>query len=128
MAGFVARGVNLAHEDTSSADKERQTTADLLATALGLDMTAHWSADIEYWLRLPKARLLEEYEQAPGMQLLSDRVRLEKLTAAAKMKKDALALRVDDAWRGHGYLPELLITPLAAGSLAVCSPALVAAE
>ncbi|MBK8841021.1 MAG: hypothetical protein IPO30_20865 [Hyphomonadaceae bacterium] len=62
------------------------------------------------------------------MQQLSDRARLEKVTSASKMKKDDLALRVDDAWRGHGYLPELLITPLAAGSLAVCSTALVAAE
>jgi len=128
MAGFVARGLDLAHEDASPADKDRQTTADILATALALDMTAHWSAHMEYWLRLSKARLLEEYEQAPGMQQLSDRARLEKVTSASKMKKDDLALRVDDAWRGHGYLPELLITPLAAGSLAVCSTALVAAE
>ncbi len=128
LAGLVARQIDLTHEDATPIDQERQTIADLLASAVSLDMTSCWAPDVEFWLRLPKARLLEEYEQSPGMQKLTDRSRAEKLTAAAKMKKGALAERTNEAWRGQGYLPELLITPLAAGSLATCQRTHIAAE
>jgi ParB family chromosome partitioning protein len=128
LAGLVAQYVDLVHENATGFDQERQATADLLAASLSLDMTAHWTADIDFWMRLSKAKLLEEYEASPSMQKLGDRSRAEKLNAAVKMKKSVLAECVEAAWRGHGYLPELLITPLPRGALAVCQQTIAAAE
>lgn len=128
LASLVASTIDLSHEDASPADAQRQDVSDALAAALDLDMNHHWAPSLEFWVRLSKTRLLQAYEQAPAMQTLSERARTEKLAAAAKLKKDALAQRVHVAWQGHGYLPELLITPLGSGTLAICSGALEAAE
>jgi len=46
---------------------------------------------------------------------------------ATRLKKEPLAQCVDDAWRGRGYLPELLITPLGTGALLVNPNAVIVA-
>jgi len=91
-------------------------------------MTLVWSASLEFWMRLPKSALLDELRHAVEGQNLPVSARAEVLRAAAKLSKQALAQRVDDAWRGRRYLPDLLVTPLAAGSLTVIDSVAVAAE
>lgn len=117
LAALVAGAIDLSHEDSSPADHERQAISDDLASALRLDMRALWTPTLDFWTRLPKAALVEALQQACEMQGMAEADMTARSVSAAKIRKDDLAQRVDDAWRGHGYLPELLVTPLPAGAL-----------
>lgn len=133
LAVLVSGAVDLAHEDTSPADLQKQAVADRLAQHLDVDMRQFWTAGIDFWARLPKASLLEAYAEAPGMADRSQRARDETLKSVAKLRKDDLAARVSAVFEGTSYLPDILITPIAAGALAltdkgsaVSSPAIAA--
>lgn len=128
LARLVARAIDLTHEDATRADADRQQVADALAAGLALDMRTCWSPDLDYWMRLSKAALLEELDNVDEMDGVSERRRRDRQTSAAKLKKDALAQRVENTWRGRGYLPELLVTPLLAGALGAESGFAIAAE
>ena len=119
LAVLVAVSVDLAHEDTSPADLRKQVIADRLAQHLDIDMRAFWTAGIDFWVRLPKSTLLASVSDAPGMAERSSRVREDALKAHAKLRKDELAAKVATLFAGSGHLPEILVTPVAAGSLAL---------
>jgi ParB family chromosome partitioning protein len=76
--------------------------ADTLATALGLDMTATWTATAaSYFTRVSKARVLEAVAEGVG-QSDADRI--------AGMKKPDMAEAAETLTAGKGWLPPLLRT------------------
>lgn len=135
LAVLVASTVDLAHEDTSPVDLRKQAIADSLAQQLDVDMTRFWTAGLDYWVRLPKLTLLAAVSDAPGMADRSARAREDVIKAHAKLKKEELAARVSTMFEGSHYLPDILVTPVAAGGLALTlegaatvAPPAVAAE
>jgi ParB family chromosome partitioning protein len=130
LAVLVAGSVDLTHEAASPHDARRQGTADTLASALGLDMRRHWQAGTDYWARLPKAALLEAIAESPALADAPETRRSDRLKAYAGLKKDALVLKASEAWEVTPYLPDILVTPIAAGELVLteAASALVAAE
>jgi len=119
LAVLVAGSIDLVHEKGSQADRDKRAAADTLATALDLDMSAYWSADIDYWSRLTKAELLALMAETPEAIALSDERWAAIVSAHGKLKKDDLAAKVAEAFDGSGYLPDLLITAPVAGAYVV---------
>jgi ParB family transcriptional regulator, chromosome partitioning protein len=119
LAVLVAGSVDLAHEKGSPADRRRLALADELAEALRLDMREHWTTDAGYWTRLPKAELLAAFAEAPSIVDLPYAGRQAALKAHAKLRRDDLAAKVGEAFEGSGYLPDLLVTSLPEGALAL---------
>lgn len=126
LAVLVASSIDLTHEDTSSADLAKQARADQLAQHLDIDMRVFWTAGHDYWLRLPKAALLAAAGDAPSMADRSARAREDALKTLAKLRKDDLAGKVAGLLEGVGYLPEILLTPIAAGVFEVTTEGLAA--
>ncbi|MBS0412117.1 MAG: ParB/RepB/Spo0J family partition protein [Proteobacteria bacterium] len=76
--------------------------ADALATMLGLDMTASWSASVDSYLgRVTKAHILEA---------VRDGVSEAAATRMADLKKPAMAQAAAAALAGAGWLPPVLRT------------------
>ncbi|WP_292029862.1 ParB/RepB/Spo0J family partition protein [Brevundimonas sp. UBA2416] len=76
--------------------------AETLATAVGLDMTGTWSATAaSYFLRVPKARVLEAVTEAVGA---------EEAARIAGLKKADMAEAAEGLVEGRGWLPPLLRT------------------
>lgn len=119
LALLVGDAVDLTHEAASPADERRQALGDELAAGLDLDMRAYWQADAGYWTRLSKSHLLETLMTAPGLDDASAYRREATLKAYAKLKRSDLAEAAEKAFAGSGYLPDMLVTPLAAGALTV---------
>lgn len=130
LAVLVAESVDLAHEKGAPADRRRHALADTLAEALDLDMREFWQADAGYWTRLPKVELLAALAESPGLIDKSQKSREAAMAGYAKLKKDELAARVDQALAGTGYLPDLLVTPVPQGviELTTTGAAAIAAE
>jgi hypothetical protein len=84
--------------------------ADHIAEALDLDMTLHWTPDLAFWSRLPKAALIAELEGAPCMQQLNDADRASCIKSASKRRKEDLVTLVAQSLEGSGWLPALLVT------------------
>lgn len=108
LALLVAETIDLRHEGVGSADRRLQGIGDQIAGAVELDMTQFWKPDLAFWSRLPKAMLLDTLSSAPPLAALDDRERTALLKAHAKLKRDALALAVEQALEGAGWLPEVL--------------------
>lgn len=119
LALLVAGSVDLAHEDASPADFRKQAIADMLAQQLDIDMTNFWSAGLDYWVRLPKSALLSAIAEAPTVVSRTPRARDELLKACAKSKKTELAAKAAAVYEGVAYLPGILVTPMASGSLLI---------
>ena len=119
LAVLVASTVDLTHEDTSPADLRKQTIADCLARQLDVDMARFWSAGLDFWVRLPKSALIAALSDAPGMSDRSARAREEAVKMYAKLRKDDLAGKISAMFEGSDYLPDILITPVTAGGLAI---------
>lgn len=119
LAVLVASTIDLAHEDTSPVDLRKQAVADSLAQQLDVDMTRFWTAGLDYWVRLPKSTLLAAVSEAPGMADRGARAREDIIKAHGKLKKDELAAKVSAMFEGSNYLPDILVTPVAAGVLAL---------
>lgn len=117
LALLVASSIDLAHEDTSPSDLRKQSMSDCLARELDIDMTRFWTAGPEFWTRLPKSALLAALAEAPGMADRGAHAREDAIKAHSKLKKDDLAARVGAEFEGFAYLPDILITPSAAGCL-----------
>lgn len=111
LALLVASNVDLAHEDGHIDDRRKQALADQIARALDLDMTRHWTPDLAFWTRLPKAALIKALESAPCTLRLEGDDRAAFLRKMAKGTKDELARTVAQALEGKGWLPALLVTP-----------------
>jgi ParB family transcriptional regulator, chromosome partitioning protein len=112
FAVIVASNIDLAHEDANIDDRRKQALADRIAEALDLDMTRHWTPDLAFWTRLPKAALITALEAAPCMQQLSDADRVQFAKNVGKLRKEELVTRVEQALYGCGWLPALLVTPV----------------
>lgn len=56
---------------------------------------------------------------APGMADRSTRAREDAIKAHAKLRKDDLAAKVATLFEGSHYLPDILVTPVAAGGLSI---------
>ncbi|PBB65869.1 chromosome partitioning protein ParB [Mesorhizobium sp. WSM4312] len=77
-------------------------TADRLAAALGLDMTAHWTPTVRTYLgRITKANILTAVEEGAGSEAA------ERLAA---LKKQPMAEAGEQLLAGTGWLPVLLRT------------------
>ena len=111
FAVVVASNIDLAHEDATIDDRRKQALADRIAQALDLDMRRHWTPDLAFWTRLPKAALINALETAPCTQHLSEADRAAFSKTTAKLRKEELATRVEQALDGCGWLPSLLVTP-----------------
>lgn len=119
LAVLVAGSVDLAHEDTSPVDLRKQAIADRLARQLDVDMTQYWTAGLDFWTRLPKAALISALSDAPGMAERNARAREDAIKVHAKLRKDELAAKVSALFEGAHYLPDILVTAVAAGDLAI---------
>ncbi|KRE12661.1 chromosome partitioning protein ParB [Bosea sp. Root483D1] len=85
-------------------------TADKLAYAVSLDMTAHWTPTARTYLgRVTKAHILAAVREA-----MSD----EAADRMAGMKKQAMAETAEQLLAGTGWLPSLMRTPEPAGMAA----------
>jgi ParB family chromosome partitioning protein len=101
-AGCSVNAVKKRHERT---DTDRLRHADLLALALGLDMTQWWQPTAQSYLRhVPKARILEA---------VKDGVTPKAAENLARLKKDALAAEAEQRLANTGWLPEVLRAPVA---------------
>ena len=81
-------------------------TADRLAEAVSLDMTAHWTPTVRTYLgRVTKAHILAAVREA-----VSD----EAADRMADMKKQDMAEAAEQLLVGTGWLPALMRTPRAA--------------
>lgn len=77
-------------------------TADRLATAVALDMTAHWTPTVRAYLgRVTKANILAAVREALGD---------EAAGRIADLKKQAMAETAEQLLAGTGWLPPLLRT------------------
>ncbi|RWI72234.1 ParB/RepB/Spo0J family partition protein [Mesorhizobium sp.] len=77
-------------------------TADRLATAVALDMTAHWTPTVRTYLgRVTKAHIVAAVREAVGDEA-ADRI--------ASMKKQPMAEAAEQLLAGTGWLPPLLRT------------------
>ena len=77
-------------------------TADRLATAVALDMTAHWTPTVRTYLgRVTKAHIIAAVREAVGDEA-ADRI--------ASMKKQPMAEAAEQLLAGNGWLPPLLRT------------------
>lgn len=119
LAILIAETLDLTHEGASSGDQRVQSVGDQIAVAVGLDMTRHWAPDEAFWMRAPKPLALAALEIAPQVAALPVVEHTALLARSAKMKKAELAAITAQALEGAGWLPELLITPLDAGALAL---------
>lgn len=128
LAVLVAVSIDLTHEDTSPMDLRKQSMADRLAYQLDIDMTQSWKPDLDFWLRLPKSTLVAAFSESPGVLDRSARAREELIKAHAKLRKDDLAAKVSAAFEGVGYLPDILVTPSAAGRFIVTPDGVAALE
>jgi ParB family chromosome partitioning protein len=105
FAHCVALTVNAVKLPTER--KPRATvTADRLAGAVSLDMTAHWAPTARTYLgRVTKTHILAAVREA-----VSD----EAAGSMADMKKQAMAEAAEQLLVGTGWLPALMRTPQAA--------------
>lgn len=119
LAIFVADSLDLVHEASSRIDVAKQAFADQLATTIDLDMRQFWSPDQAFLAKLPKSMLFEIAEAAPSVTAKTPKRREAHLKLLSKLKRDALAKAVAKSLDGAGYLPDLLVTPVAHGALIV---------
>jgi ParB family chromosome partitioning protein len=126
LAILTASAIDLTHEKGTVVDAGRRLCADRLAMALDIDMGDHWRADAGYWTRLSKAQLIAAIETAPRVDSMADNKRAGLLKAYAKLKREALATKVEEAFAGVTYLPDFLVTSIAAGSFEVTDAGYVA--
>lgn len=84
-------------------------TADIIATAVGLDMTKHWSpAARSYFARVTKDGIISAVREAAGVEA-AERI--------ASMKKDAMAEAAEHLLAGTGWLPTVMRTSIAGSML-----------
>lgn len=111
LAVMVASSLDLIHEGASGQDKARQHRADVLAAKLGLDMRANWSANADFFTRLPKVTLLDLLKQALETSDLNGVEQSCELKTRAKLKRSELAAHLAQLLGPSGWLPDVLELP-----------------
>ncbi len=120
LAILVAETIDLTHEGFSTQDQARQVSGDAIASAIDLDMSAHWAPDAAFWARVSRSFGLEALR---GADVFPEAERDRKLKALAKLKKADFAEAAARAMSGARWLPDCLVTPLRAGALEIAEPA-----
>jgi ParB family chromosome partitioning protein len=128
LAVFVAETLDLTHGGVGPHASRSQALADTLAIALDLDMTQCWAPDLDFWMHLPKAMIIEALNTAPRIAVLPAAERAAMATAFAKMKKSELAVAAAQALEGSGWLPGVLVTPDAGGEIKLTEAGRAAVE
>lgn len=106
LAHCASRTVNAVKLPWESSKRRAHETADKLATAVTLDMTAHWTATARsYFARVTKARILAAVRDALGD---------EAAAQIADKKKVEMAEAAEQLLAGTGWLPPVLRTARAA--------------
>lgn len=123
LAGLLAATLDFSHEDAAPADRRVQALGDEISAALDLDMRRFWNSDLDFWTRAPKAFTLAALETAPAIAALPDAERRALLARHATLKRADLAGVALETLGDAGWLPDLLVTPLAAGALALTEAA-----
>ena len=106
---LVSQALDFSNEGASPADHRTQANADRLASALELNMTTYWRADVDFWSKLARHDLVGLYQKSPAFEQASDSERSAQLKAVGKMKKYDLAVAVDTAMRDANWLPAPLV-------------------
>lgn len=119
LAHVVAALLDFANEAATPHDRNIHDSADQLACAIDLDMSRRWKADLDFWLKLPKALLLEALAESPVAAAKGEAKAAAFLAASAKLKKAQLAEIVSEAFAEAGWLPDVLVTPVGAGAYEV---------
>lgn len=97
-ASLTVNALKLSWENKPRAHR----TADRLATAVALDMTAHWTPTVSAYLgRVTKAHILDAVREAVS-DMAADRI--------AAMKKQPMAEAAEQLLAGTGWLPSLMRT------------------
>lgn len=123
LAILVAESIDLNHEGASAYDQARQRSGDAIAAAIGLDMSAHWTPDSNFWRRTSKAYALQALAESSELADLPDAARNAKLKALAKLNKSAFAEATAKIVAQANWLPDCLVTPLGEGALALTDAA-----
>lgn len=101
LAVIAACAVDATRHKGERADSNRLVHADGLARAVELDMTAWYAPTAEgYFSRIRRSQILAAFDEAKGGHG----------PALDKLKKTELAIRVEKAVAGTGWLPEPLRT------------------
>jgi ParB family chromosome partitioning protein len=123
LAILVAETIDLHHEGASAQDRERQRSADVIAAAIRLDMSAHWSPDSAFWQRTSKQYALDALAEGSDLADLPEAKKSARLKALAKLKKPEFADAAAKAFSHSRWLPDCLVTPLGEGALALTNAA-----
>ena len=123
LAILVAETIDLHHEGASAQDRERQRSADVIAAAIRLDMSAHWAPDSAFWQRTSKQYALDALAEGSDLADLPEGKKSVKLKALAKLKKHEFADAAAKAFSHSRWLPDCLVTPLGEGALALTNAA-----
>jgi ParB family transcriptional regulator, chromosome partitioning protein len=123
LAILVAETIDLHHEGASAQDRERQHSADMIAGAIRLDMSAHWTPDSAFWQRTSKQYALDALAEGSDLADLPEAKKSAKLKTLAKLKKSEFADAAAKAFTGSRWLPDCLVTPLGEGVLALTDAA-----
>lgn len=104
LAFCAASSINAIKDKFDAETSPRLTHADALATALTLDMSAHWTPSVEgFYGKLSKTGLLTVAKDAKAALSL----------VIGNVKKDAAARHVMQAVAGTGWLPPVLCSKVA---------------
>ena len=102
LAHCASLTVNAVKLPWESNKRHAHDTADKLATAVTLDMTAHWTPTVRAYLgRVTKAHILAAVREALGDEA-AERI--------ADLKKQAMAESAEQLLAGTGWLPSVLRT------------------
>ena len=128
LAVFIAETLDLTHGGVGPAASRHQALGDALSTALALDMTQCWSPDLDFWMQVPKATIVDALKAAPRIAGLPIAEQTAMATVFAKMKKADLAAAAVEALDGVGWLPDVLATPAPDGAIVLTDAGHAAAE
>lgn len=107
LAHCASLTVNAVKLPWESSKRRAHETADMLATAVALDMTAHWTPTVRAYLgRITKAHIVATVREALGDKA-AERI--------ADLKKQAMAESAEQLLVGTGWLPPVLRTERHAG-------------
>ena len=113
---LIASALDLSHSattppHTSNSCTCKQAVADTLATRLQVDMAQHWSVNIDFFMGLTKAQIIDAIQAAP-VNVANTATRGKAVVAKqlAIQKKDDLAVIATQALEGTGWLPDVLRT------------------
>ena len=107
FAHCAAQTVNAVKQPWEQNKRRAHETADKLATAVALDMTAHWTPTVRAYLgRITKAHIVATVREALGDKA-AERI--------ADLKKQAMAESAEQLLVGTGWLPPVLRTERHAG-------------